>query len=296
VIRRQELKQLIPLFCTSKCVARWEIGAMRKILRLTLVALVLSGCVAPSRFDDRANHYAQFYKPESLAQPIMHEAPPTGAPRVLRVAKVDMDAYTRQGYVLIGSSSFTSGRPESEQDAIDQGVAVGADLVIILDPEYQGSVTANVPITVPTTTTSTTSGTANIYGSGTPALVYGNATTTTQGTSTTFVPMTVQRSAYAAGYFVKKHYIFGALYRDLNDGERQQLQTNRGEYVGFIIDNSPAYNSDILPGDVIVAINGQTPNGVAGLTELITANRGRAIEVTIVRAGRKLSKNVSLLE
>jgi S1-C subfamily serine protease len=110
------------------------------------------------------------------------------------------------------------------------------------------------------------------------------------------MPMTVQRSAYGAGYFVKKHYRFGANIRDLSESERQQLQTNRGAYVRSVVDNTPAYNSDILPGDVIVGVNGQAANGYSGLVDLIDANRGRTVEVTVIRAGKTVSKQVSILE
>lgn len=275
---------------------------MRKVLiGGILAALSLTvGCVSIGGSED---NYAEFYTPASGITPsdiaAMRSAPPSGSPQVVHVASWDSsvaDIYARQGYVLIGYSGFTSGRSESDVDAINQGIAVGADLVVILSPEYQGTVTAGVPITTPNTTTSYSSGNATAYGAGGPVTAYGSSTTTTYGSSTSVLPITVQRSAYGAGYFVKKHYRFGAWYRDLTDSERQALQTNRGAYITTVVDNTPAYNADILPGDVIVAINGQAPSGEAGLTDLINADRGQTVEVTIVRAGQILSKRVSILE
>jgi len=86
------------------------------------------------------------------------------------------------------------------------------------------------------------------------------------------------------------------MFRDLNDNERQQYQTNRGAYVSTVINDSPAYNADILPGDVILRINGQTINGQAGLTESFKAVRGQTVEVTVVRQGQTLAKRVSVLD
>jgi membrane-associated protease RseP (regulator of RpoE activity) len=280
---------------------------MRNMLvATTLATMLLSGCASMENWPGYCalcvNNYAKFYTTEQGAPPAevaARRVAPPGSPQVAHVAQYDgsvATALARQGYVLIGSSAFTSGRPESEHDAIKQGIKVGADLVVILNPEYQGSTTADVPITTPTTTTSYTNGTATAYGSGGPVTAFGQATTTTYGTSTTYIPMTVNRSAYAAGYFVKFRYAFGANFRDLTDGERRQLQTNRGALVNTVVDNSPAYNSDILPGDVIVAFNGQTPSGASGLMDLINANRGRTVEVTIVRAGKVVSKHVSILD
>jgi membrane-associated protease RseP (regulator of RpoE activity) len=267
-----------------------------------IVAFALSGC-ALTPGGEGGNGYAKFFSPEPGATPqavaAMRAAPTTGSPQVVSVAKWDSNtagSFARQGYVLIGSSSFTSGHPEPDQDAIRLGTQIGADLVVILSPEYKGTVSSNVPITVPTTSTSYTNASATAYGAGGPAMAYGSSTTTTYGTSTTYVPVTVQRSAYAAGYFIKKHYVFGAMFRDLNDAERQQYQTNRGAYVSTVIDGSPAYNADILPGDVILRVNGQTINGQAGLIDSINAVRGQTVEVTVVRQGQTVSKRVSILD
>jgi len=269
----------------------------------TLAAFSLGGCALTIPKGEAANNYANFYKAETWATPSAiadtRAGPATGSPRVVPVTMWDAStasAYARQGYVMIGASGFTSGWPESDQDAISLGVQLGADLVVILAPEYKGTVTASVPLTIPNTTTSHTNGSATAYGPNGPVTAFGDSTTTTYGTSTTYMPITVQRSAYAAGYFVKGRYHFGANFRDLTDIERQQFQTNRGAYVTYIVDNSPAYDSDILPGDVIVGVNGQVPSGRAGLMDLINTNRGRTVEVSIVRAGNTLSKRVSILE
>lgn len=273
---------------------------MRRIC--VIVALALGGC-ALTPGSEGGNGYAKFFSPESGATPqaiaATRAAPPTGSPQVAAVAHWDANtagACARQGYVLIGSSSFTSGHPEPDQDAIKLATQIGADLVVILNPEYKGTVSTSVPITVPTTSTSYTNANATAYGAGGPVMAYGNSTTTTYGSSTTYVPVTVQRSAYAAGFFIKKRYIFGAMFRDLNDTERQQYQTNRGAYVSTVIDGSPAYNADILPGDVILRINGQTINGQAGLMESINTDRGQTVEVTIARQGQTVSKRVSILD
>jgi PDZ domain-containing protein len=276
-----------------------EVSTMRRTL---LILFALSGC-ALTAHDDRSNDYAKFFKPEAgatadaLAK--IRVAAPTGSPQVVPVAKWDSDlasSFARRGFVLIGSSSFTSGRPESDQDAINLGAQIGADLVVILSPEYKETVSASIPITLPTATTSQTNASATAYGSGGPVMAYGNSTTTTYGSNTTYVPMTVQRSAYGAGYFVRKRYRFGAIFRDLNDSERQQFQTNRGAYVATVVDNTPAYNGDILPGDVVVGLNGQTPNGAIGLTEMINANHGQTVDVTVIRAGNTISKRIGILE
>lgn len=263
---------------------------MRTILMF--LAVLISGCAT--------NGYSEFYSNAPGVTPELtaanRSAPPPAELQIARAASFEglVDAYARKGYAAIGDSSFSSGRNERDGDAIEQGKRVGADLVVVINPAYVGSQTTTIPITTPTTTTSQTSGTATAYGTGGTATAYGNSTTTTYGSRTTYVPMTVNRYEYGALYFVKRRYSLGANYRDLTDEERRQLQTNRGAYVISIIDDSPAYESDILPGDVIVALNGRAANGFDGLSDLVKSNSGRTVELTIIRQGVRLSKSVAL--
>ena len=271
---------------------------MSKLLvALNLAALVLiGGCVS-------TDGYREFYRPlpnatpEAIAKARL--APPTNIPQLAHLDRYDEEAqqvYARQAYVLIGVSSFSIGYDQSDKDAVKQAVKVGADLVVILDPKYEGAATASVPITTPNTTTSYTNSTATAYGPAGAATAFGNSTTTTYGTNTTYVPMTVRRYEYTALYFIKKRFLFGANFRDLTDSERLQMQTNRGAYITSVVDGSPAYKSDILPGDIVLSLNGQSANGAAGFIELINANQGRTVELAIVRSGKPLSKKVSILE
>ena len=258
-----------------------------------LVALLLSGCVSG---------YQQFYKPVREATPEViartRVGPPPANPIVERAQPASPEtitnAYTRRGYAVIGHASFNSGRRESDEAAIQQGRDVGADLVLILNPRYTGSVTTSIPITTPTTSTAYSSGSATAYGAGGPVTVLGSGTTTTYGTSTTYVPMTVHRSDYAAVYFVKRKWMLGASLRDLNDDERQELQTNRGVIVRAIVDSSPAYNADILVGDVIVAVGGAAVSDQRSLDALLEPHRGREVKVTVLRRGQRIENSVNL--
>ncbi|HEY0957354.1 MAG TPA: hypothetical protein VGE36_21555 [Roseateles sp.] len=69
-----------------------------------------------------------------------------GEPLVERHAAVDaqrlLNVYQQRGYVLVGSSGFSSARQESEATAVAQGRQIGAHLVVLLDarPAY-----ANIP-------------------------------------------------------------------------------------------------------------------------------------------------------
>lgn len=200
-------------------------------------ALFLAGC---------ASGYKNFYQQAQGATPqtiaARRVAPAPATPIVERAQGGDsrtiLDAYTKRGYSMIGNSLFNSGRSEPESSAVRQAQDVGADLVLILDPRYTGSVTSSVPITTPTTSTTYSTGTATAYGSRGAVTAYGSGTTTTYGTSTNYVPMTVHRSDYGAIYFVKQRFTLGIVGRDLDDAERQELQTNKGAVARLVCPGS----------------------------------------------------------
>jgi membrane-associated protease RseP (regulator of RpoE activity) len=252
-----------------------------------------------------ASGFSQFYKPVEGMTPDMiaatRVAPATGQPLIERAAPPGsdagplLDAYAKRGYVVIGSSSFNSGRAESEDAAVQHGVKVGADLVLVLHPRYTGSTTSSIPVTVPTTSTSYSSGSATAYGRGGPVTAYGTSTTTTYGTSTTMIPVTVNRSDYGAMYFVKRKWAFGALWRDLDDAERQEIQSNKGVRVLVVVDNTPAYQADVLPGDFILAVDGHPVLNNKSITDLMRARAGQTVALSLYRRGIRLEKSVRLL-
>lgn len=267
-------------------------GSSMRIALVSAVVALLSGC---------ASGYSQFYQtvdgatPQAIAE--TRAAPAPAQPKLERSADTPENiasAYGRYGYVAIGYSSFNGSGGQSEQGAIAQGAKVGADLVVVVSPQYTNTVSSIIPLTVPTTQTSYTSGSATAYGSGGSVTAYGNATTTTYGSQTTYIPTQTDRFDYGAIYFVKRTYVFGANWRDLNDDERQKLQSNKGVYVIGVVNDSPAFNSDILSGDIILSIDGQSAGSQEGFSELVRARRGRTVELMIARGDKLISKSVTL--
>jgi len=268
---------------------------MMKILQVAvaLAVFALGGC---------ASGYNQFYKPENGITPeliaAMRVAPPPAIPLIERAPPVNgaalVDSYTRRGYRLIGSAMFNSSRTESEAAAVEQGKAVGADLVVILDPRYTGSESSVIPITTPTTSTTYSTGSATAYGKGGAVTAYSSGTSTTYGSTTNFIPITVHRTDYGAGYFVKWKFIIGANVRDLNDAERKSLQTNKGVVVYSVVDGSPAFIADILPDDILTSINGIPIANASELQGLILKYRGNSVVFGVSRNGRDMVVPVQL--
>ncbi len=264
---------------------------MRTILLVVLATLV-GGC---------ASGYSQFFTrilgatPEAVAA--RRVAPAPAQPAIQRsdaTMGAIVEAYERQGYSVIGYSSFTSGHAVSEAGALKQGAAIGADLVVVASPKYAGSITTTIPITTPTTQTSYTNGTATAYGTGGTASVYGSSTTTTYGSETNYVPMTIRREAFGAVYFVKQRFAFGAFLRDLTNEERQKYQSNSGVYVMTIVNGTPAFSSNVLVGDVILAVDGQSAGTQQGYVDLLSSHKGQTVQLTIARGAGVIQKSVTL--
>lgn len=260
-----------------------------KLLALACV-LTLAGC---------ANGFADFYHQAPGADPARIAAtrlsPPPSTPQVGHWSGTPDEAYRHfgeLGYSVIGYSSFNGGRG-TEAQAIEQGKKVHADLVVVMDPRYTGTRSTVVPIVTPTSQTSVTNGTATAYGTGRYATVYGTATTTTYGTQTNLVPISTDRFDFGAIYMVKAKMYFGAFFRDLTDEERQSLGSNRGVYVMTVVNDSPAFNADVLAGDVIVTVNGERVS-----TELLRArldaSHGKTVMLGIHRASGDVEKRVTL--
>jgi hypothetical protein len=257
------------------------------------LSTVLTACVSG---------YKQFYTalpgvtPEVIAER-RASAPPEN-PILERTAPANQEsilaAYAQRGYVMIGSAFFNSGQPESESSAITQAKAVKADLVLVINPQYTGSITTPVPFTTPTTTTSQTNTRANIYGSSGNATLNGTSTTTTYGSQTTYIPVTQHRTDYGAIYFIRIPFTLGLFVRNLNEYERAQLQTNQGVTVLTVVEESPAFFADILPNDIILSINKTSTSTEERFSSLVNNFRGQIVEVEIYRNGKLLVKNITL--
>ncbi len=261
-----------------------------KITFVLLAVALLSAC---------ASGYSQFYTPVSGATPEaiaeLRATTPPAEPLVDRSPTVpDPDVYAQYGYVAIGYSSFNSGRVESEASAIDQARKVQADLVVIINPTYTGTTTSHVPITTPTSSTSYSSGSATAYGSGGSVTVHGSSTTTTYGSSTTYVPISVSRYDYGAVYFIKRSYIFGANWRDLDTSERAAIESNKGVVITVVVKGTPAFDADFLVGDIIREINGVQVSDSEFLNDEVRRLRGKEVELRIIRGKGEIVKRVRL--
>jgi hypothetical protein len=268
-------------------------GDMMSRLSLSAVglALLLCGCV---------NGFEKYYKaridvrtdPSYDSSYVM----PTGKIPVYTTddIKKDARALLAKGFIVIGESSFYMPDNRVNADQLQtQAKAVGAHLVL-LKTAYKDTVTGAIPLTVPTTSTSYTTGTGTVYGAGGNATISGSAITNTYGTQTEMIPYSLSRSDFDTLYFAKAKIRFGTYTVNLTDKERQALQTNFAVRIDIVIENSAAFNANILPGDYLLSINDIPISSPATFVSTLKNVGGQDVTVHLVRNGAEIVKAVHM--
>jgi len=255
---------------------------------LVTLALLCSGCVGDG--------FRQFYTEEPDAQhsKARRVAPPPATPRLdLIDGSADLNEYSRQGYVPIGHSVFNAASGAYQRGAVQQGIRVGADVVVLARPEYTNTKNGMVPVVTRTI------GTAYTHGSDT--IVDGSVTSTDVGTAvavesaqTKNVAQSIDRYRYGAIYMVKRKYSFGAWYAPLNNDDRSLIGSNKGVKVTMVVNDTPAFDADVLVGDFILSLNGEPITGYDSMNGGIDANLGKDITLEILRREQRITKTVHL--
>jgi len=82
-----------------------------------------------------------------------------------------------------------------------------------------------------------------------------------------------------------KPAVFGVLAQPLPSEVRQKLERNTGILAAIVTAESPAFNANILEGDVIVKINDEDINSVADFFQKIPKFAGQKVNIEIWRNG-----------
>ncbi|HVI89972.1 MAG TPA: PDZ domain-containing protein [Dongiaceae bacterium] len=249
-----------------------------RIALLVAMCSLLSACVG--------NGYQEFYQPAPYApNAIATPTPFTGAPQVMASSgNLDDDEahMYEKGLGLVGAASFT-GPAEPEANAITQAQTVHASVVLI-SSHYQSTATGATPITTPTTTTAYSNGTVGGYGY--------SGTTTVYGTQTTYIPYSIDRYEQMAAFFAPLTRAgLGVYLMQVPTDVRQRIGKNGGVMVRTVRHESPAYVANIVPGDVILSVDGKTLEQ-ENYGTIIVSTIGRSVKYEIWRSGEMQEKDI----
>lgn len=268
----------------------------QKLLRNFLVLgllLMVAGCLNPYR-----EHYLSTVQkwPAAITERVLT---PTGDPQIVSSTDMKADAHhmLQYGYVLLGKSHFKSQQVDEGQ-ALDQARQIGAWVVMVSD-QYIGTKTVSVPIvnwTPPTTTTTVVDVQRGGDGNRPPHDVQKVITQTDPGQmNVNYVPEDVDYYKYAATFWAKtKPSPIGVLVGPLTDAEKQTYQTNLGVVVKVVIEQSPAYMANVLEGDVLTGLAGESITSVDQFYDIVNRNLGKAVSLDIIRNGQPQSPSIQL--
>lgn len=264
---------------------------------------VITGCVT-------TNPYSQYYQDNTRgmhAANIRNDYSPSSAPLVYQGKNPEQDAKAmlENGFGLIGWSSFNAG-PIDQDQAVRQARSLRANAVIVYST-YTHTLSGALPLTLPEVQTVTTHGSGIATGSGTAfgsggmvnysgsANAFGSSQSTIYGSRTTYMPYNVSRYDYHASFWLKNtNIVFGAVLRDLTTEERKSTGSNHGVAIGVLIKNAPAFDADLLEGDIIKKVNDTDITGPATWSTMLSDNLGKAVVVTFIRDGKEQQKTVTL--
>lgn len=265
---------------------------MKKTCIIFLV-LLLSSC---------ANPYSQFYRGDLDARSRLDYEPVEGDVQIHRSHDLDRDilALVRCGYTPVGTALFQ--REENfnkvaqrieEARLRKQANKVGAH-VVLTAKKYQQTVSGVAPQQVPTMATSISTGTATAFGPRGVVNAVGTGTTTAYGSQTVMAPYSFDVFEHCAVFFAKTRSRVGIVPLPVDDATRKRLETNSGVIVLAVREGSPAFQADILPGDVLLSIGEDRVQSVENYLQLLDKNEGQTVSFHLDRNGKPVKKQIQV--
>ena len=268
-----------------------------KIARFPALVLLLSAAL----FAGCANPYKDSYEsrlerwPSGEASRIL---PATGEVKIVTSTKMRDDAVRmmEDGWLLLGRSRFRETRIDPD-GAVAVAKEIGASVVLVRK-EYAATVSGTTAVSewIPPRTVTRKEQEVVVSGPDSGRTVEREVTRTFDGEyRTTYVPTNTDYYDYAATYWAKsKPPLFGVFVRALTDSDKAAAQSNRGVSVRAVINDSPAFNADILRGDIITSFAGVQVSGPDQFFATVAANAGKDVVVEVLRAGEPLTFRVRL--
>jgi len=266
-----------------------KISTFARALFIGPLLALLVGCQNP---------YDKFYTrtlPEGFERYLI---PHTGGTQFVSAPENEMkqgvETLVGRGYNVLGYASFEANARDYSSALHKKAEELQADIVLV-SSAYARTQSGVIPlITYQPGQTSTTysSGQVNANAYGTGGSVYGTAnysgvsTTTASGTfNTNYIPYSVERRTFSAVFLRRYHYLIGARWKPLDDEQRRALQRNSGLCVVFVIEGTPAFRANILPGDILLTLDNEPIESPDWLNAKSLEKAGQLVKFSVLRNG-----------
>ena len=268
-----------------------ERGRATKVHRGTIIAglvvsTLLAGCAN--------NPYSRFYRGQEDARKLpSYDQAQSGVNISYSVdIRSDVRAAIRHGYFPVGEAAFHGNMNlANERNLRSQAEKVGATLVIVASKQT-GTQSGAVPWMMPNNSITYSSGTATAYGPAGVVNAYGSGVSTTYGSQAVMIPYTVRLGDSDAVFLAKMQLRTGLVPRDVPEKVRLRRQTNAGVEVFEVVEGTAAYQADVLPGDIVVSVNGEKVESLEQYGQLLNRFTGTTATFVIERNGKMLEKPI----
>jgi membrane-associated protease RseP (regulator of RpoE activity) len=269
-----------------------HIQPIKAVWALGWIAVLASGCVNP---------YIRNYQPAEIKNLRFEKTTllaPSGEPRLVTSEDLKGDALKMRenGYVLLGRSKFQAA-PVDEKLALAQARKIGAEVVMVSHKFVQTkSETLPMSTWIPGQEVDQTEHVVVQNGKDQPKVIDHTTTTFTQGEyQTAYVEQSTDYFDYSASFWAKgKAPTFGVNVKALDDQTKSELGTNKGVLVRVVVKDSPAFEADILQGDVLLGFGDTEIRDPDQFFSLVEQNHGKTVSVLLYRNGQNLTKDIPI--
>lgn len=99
---------------------------------------------------------------------------------------------------------------------------------------------------------------------------------------------------FIATFYVRYRLPFGAQFRNMTTAELQAAGVDGGVQLGSVIGGTPAAEANLRSGDFVIKFNGTPVRDRAAFQEMLRANMGKRVTLTVVRNGDQVDRLVRL--
>ena len=102
------------------------------------------------------------------------------------------------------------------------------------------------------------------------------------------------QAPFVAVFYVRYKLPFGAQFRSLSAAEMKTLGVAGGVQIGSVVAATPAAEANLRSGDFVLKFNGTAVSNRAAFQELLRANMGKRVTLTVSRDGALFDRLVRL--
>jgi len=108
------------------------------------------------------------------------------------------------------------------------------------------------------------------------------------------MPYSVAHADFGALFFAKTKAKVGIIPQSIDDETRKRLETNAGIKVLVVVEGASAFQADVLPGDIVLAVGGERVQSMQHYVQLLKKYEGQTVSFQLDRDGKPVEKHIAI--